>query len=174
MTDLVRPDNVEEVCNPYNSELSTGLPGVMVSGDWDEAVDQYVRAADIKAVYLNSAKGWKGTDFSFLDRLYRVEELNIIASRVEHLEAIEGMAQLRSLSLTCDTRSTVDFSRLGKLTDCYVLWWKGAKSIFRASTLERLYIDGARMDDFAPLENLQGLRSLLIHLGKVACGQLVW
>ena len=168
LTDLVRPDNVEEVCNPYNSELSTGLPGVMVSGDWDEAVDQYVRAADIKAVYLNSAKGWKGTDFSFLDRLYRVEELNIIASKGEHLEAVEGMVQLRSLSLTCDTRSTIDFSLLGQLTDCYLLWWKGANSIFDASKLERLYLDGARLEDFAPLGNLSDLRYLTVANSNIA------
>lgn len=168
MTDLARPDNVEEVCNPYNSELSTGLPGVMVSGDWDEAVDQYVREAGIRAVYLNSAKGWKGTDFSFLGGLSRVEELNVIASKGEHLEAVEGMAQLRSLSLTCDTRSTIDFSTLRQLTDCYLLWWKGANSIFDAPALEHLYLDGARLEDFSPLAKLSGLRCLTVANANIA------
>lgn len=157
-----RPGNVEDVCNPYNDENSARRRGVMVSGDWDEAVEEYIEKIDARALYVNVSKGWKGTDFRFLSRLRNIEELNLIASKCEHLEAIEEMYNLQSLSLTCDTASTVDFSRLPKLTECYLLWWPGAASIFNAVQLERAYLDGVRLKDFTPLGNLRKVRHLTI------------
>jgi internalin A len=134
----------------------------MVSGDWDEVVEAYVKGTGVEALYFNVSKGWKGTDFSFLSRLPAVAELNIIAAKCVHLEAMEAMQNLQSLSLTCDTRSTVDFSRLKMLRQCYLLWWAGAASLFEARQLEHLYLDTMRTGDFDAIGNLERLRYLTI------------
>ena len=168
-----KPLNIEEVCNPYNAEDSKQRTGAMVYGDWQEANYRFIDEIDARALYFNVSKGWKGTDFGFLEKLTKIEELNIIVARGENLDAIEGMSNLQSLNLTCQTKSVVDFTKLPRLEDCYLLWWPGAASIFAADALQKLYLDELRLDDFSPLQALTSLRHLIIGNSNIASAAAV-
>lgn len=163
----VIPENVEVVVNPYNSNDSAKRKGLIVSGIWTNAISNFIRENEIKAIYLNSAKGWKDSDYSFLSELDKVEELNIISSTATKLSAIEEMVSLVEISITTSTNDEVDFRKLSNLKKCYLYWWSGAKSIFDCIEIEALYLDNVKLKDFSQFRNMKHLKSLTISNSKI-------
>lgn len=152
----------EIVENPYEDKLSKGRIGLMVKGSWDNSLYDVIKSKNIKALYFNSARGWRDTDYSFLKSLENIEELNIIAASSVNLEAIELMSRLKELSITTTTRSNIDFSKLPTLEKCFLSWWPEAKNIFNAPALKELYLDGMKFKDFSILASLDSLRKLTL------------
>jgi len=161
-------DYLKEVSDPYNTGSTTARRGLMIGGEWHDDIYEYIEEREIRALYINSAQGWVGNDFSFLDKLSTIEELSIINKSASNLDAIESMQALESVQLTCDTQSVVDFSRLPSLQDCYIYWWAGAESIFEAKNLRGAYFDKIADKDLARLKDLQRLKKLTIANSNVA------
>ena len=161
------PKGGQLVTNPYNSEGSANRPGVMLTGPWTNDLAEFVKNEDIKAIYLNSAKGWTGSDYSFLKNLENIEELNIISAKGNELVSIESMTNLRELSITCASSDTIDFTNLPNLETAYIYWWKGASSILHCSSLKSLYLDSAKLKDYSPLGELKDLNALTIANSNV-------
>lgn len=156
------PVYVDYVINPYDTSDSKNRPGVLVNGPWQDSITKYIRDNNIKALYINSSKGWRGDDFSFLKALDTIEELDIICSSATNLNAIEKMSSLVELSITTTTKDRVDFSQLLNLKKCYLYWWTGAQSIFYCSSLEELYLDKLKLKDYSKLSSLKNLKALTI------------
>lgn len=156
------PEYVENVVNPYRSKTSKNLKGLMIGGPWVDGIREYIEKNDIKALYLNYARGWSGSDLSFLADLPDIEELNIIAGAVENLAAVELMESLTHLSISAHVRETIDLSKLKKLEKLFLHWWKGAASVFECTTVKNLYIDEVKLKDLAALGNLNELRALTV------------
>jgi len=155
-------DYVEVVVNPYASLSPKNRKGIMVGGPWAKEITEFIKDNDIRAVYLNISRGWKGSDYSFLAELTTIEELNIITSDAHNVSSIESMSSLKDLSLTCSTKEKVDFSKLKNLEKCFLYWWPGASGIFECVSLKCLYIDEAKLKDYSPLGALKNLQSLTI------------
>lgn len=159
---MLIPDYIKVVENPYNDKFSKKRKGIMVGGPWTEGIANFVRDNAIKAIYLNSAKGWNQSDYGFLSKMDTVEELNIISSTATNLFAIEGMMSLVELSITTTTKDKIDFRKLPNLKKCYLYWWSGAESILDCAGLESLYLDKFKVRDYSNLEKLSHLKSLTI------------
>lgn len=150
------------VCNPYSQKNSSNRKGLMVHGEWDERIPQFLEEKEISALYFNDCRGWRGEDFSFLQETPWINELDIISGEARGLEAIKYLCDLRNLSLECHSKSSIDFGPLTKLEKCYISFWKGANSIFQCSSLTSFYIDDYKNSVFPNIEVFPYLRSLTI------------
>ncbi|MCL4677477.1 MAG: hypothetical protein KJ017_02665 [Alphaproteobacteria bacterium] len=153
---------LEIVTNPYNQKQSKNLKGLIVRGYWDDSIITFIKKNNIKALYLNSAKGWKQKNYSFLSKLNSIEELDIISSEAEGLVHIEKMNNLISLSISTNTQDIIDFSKLLNLQNCYIAWWKGAESILDCTWLRKVYLDERKIVDFSKLGRFSKLESLVL------------
>lgn len=156
------PDYVETVVNPYKSRASKNVAGLMIGGPWVESIREYISRNDIKALYLNYARGFVGSDLSFLANLSKIEELGIVAGEVENLSAIESMEALTHLSISAHTRESIELSKLGSLENLFLHWWKGANSVFECTTVKNLYLDEVKLKDLSALGNLSKIHTLTI------------
>ena len=154
---------LEIVRNPYNNPNSKNRLGLIIKGFWDDSILSFIKQNQIKALYLNSVKGWNDLDYSFLKKLNDIEELQILTSReVSNLDAVECMFSLKDLSITCKTKQYVDFTKLMNLEKCFLSWWSGAESLFKHKTLQELYLDNLKLKNYSVLGELKGLSSLTI------------
>jgi Leucine-rich repeat (LRR) protein len=156
-------DMLERVVNPYNATDSLCRDGLLIKGEWQEGYKEYILENKITALYLNYAKGWKCGDYSFLSELTSIEELNIISSSCSGLESIEKLSNLEELSISCDSKSVVDFQKLKKLKKCYLYWWKGVKNIFKLESLTDLYLDKLKLNDYSIIGELKNIEALKIY-----------
>tara|TARA_R110001592_G_C12984182_1_gene734436 strand:- start:51 stop:989 length:939 start_codon:yes stop_codon:yes gene_type:complete len=160
---------VEIVTNPYSrsvvpidSDFEDSIQSVLVKGAWNDGIVDLMLEQNIKGLYLNSAKGFKCDDFSFLRKLPQLELLNIIYSPVESLSEIEQLTQLKSLSISCHWEERINLSNLNNLERCFINYGKGADSIFSCSNLKYLYIDEFKLKSFDALKELENLEYLTI------------
>ncbi len=163
---------ITEVINPYKAKESKNRKGLKVSGAWSKEIASYIKENDIKALYLNYTWGWTEIDYSFLEQLDTIEELNIIASDAHNFSAIQGMGQLQQLSLSLNIKETIDFTANKKMTKCFLSWWNGASSIFECPWLEDLYLDRTTKYDLSGLGALKKLRKL--QVGNSTYDSLAW
>ena len=140
----------------------------MVSGRWNASITKVIKQTGIKALYLNMARGWRGEDYTFLRDLEAIEELGIISAGGKNIEAIEGMVNLRELSLTQFPKSSIDFTKFPNLEKCFLSWWSGASAIFKTNSLKELYIDRLNLKDFSPLADLGTLENLTIGNANIS------
>ncbi|MCP5153963.1 MAG: hypothetical protein H6983_07355 [Ectothiorhodospiraceae bacterium] len=164
----VRPVVHEPPSHPYVVDPPTDRKGIEVNGPWDDRIRDHIAREGIRALVLNSAKGWSGTDYGFLRELDQIEELKILASAGTNVAALEEMRALERLSLTVVTRETVDFTRLANLRQAYVHWWPGARSIVEARGLRSLYLDRVKLPSFSALCGLEALESLTLANASIA------
>ena len=153
--------DIEIVINPYNIDCSKNRKGIIIKF-WSDDIYDFIIQNEIKAIYLNTAKGWKGSDYSFLSKLKTIEELHIISSEGKNLSAIESMINLKELSITCYTKDEIDFRKLEKLEKCYLSWWKNSSSIMECVSLKELYIDEVKLKDLSKMATLINLNNLTI------------
>lgn len=153
---------IKVVSNPYSDKNSIFRKGVEVEGHWPTQAKDFIRQNGIKALYLNSTKGWLGTDYSFLAELDTIEELFISSSSATGLASIEKMLNLREINLTFSSQDRINFSGLKKLEKCYLYWWGGADSIFECVSLRSAYFDGLKLKNYDLVSRLVSLSELTI------------
>ena len=160
----------EIVTNPYPVSASPldkwsadNVPSIIVQGDWSAEVEGFVRKNTVGGLYLNTARGWQGDDYSFLGELKWLELLSVLTGRIVDLSAVSQLTNLRRLSVTSSGGAPVDFSGLGKLKRCFVRWWTGARSIFECDSLDSLSIDKLPAKECNGLTRLGNLRDLTIY-----------
>ena len=161
---------VELVTNPYPTPAnpldpvsSLEIPGVMVNGEWTKELASFYDKHRVEALYLNVARGWTGTDYSFLASLPWLRSLNIIAGTCNDLSSIGGLTDLEELSVGYTIRKKVDFSNLKSLRSCFLEWWPGAASIFSCTNLQSLYLHKLPATKSNELGDLQNLRALTVY-----------
>lgn len=160
---------IEIVKNPYgqsvapiDGEYDDDIDSLLVSGEWNEDILDFMSQKKINGLYLNISKGFKCENFDFLIDLPELKLLNIIYSPVDTLAPIETLKNLKSLSISCHWRDTLDLSGLDKLDRSFISHGKGAESIFECSSLRYLYIDEFKLKNFSQLGNLTKIEHLTI------------
>lgn len=156
------------VRNPYNEKSPSGRDGAMVRGKWRNEYANALRNRGVTALYLNVSYGWEQTSYDFLEELPFLEELSIIAGKSTNLTSISTLARLQKLSLTLSTKERVNFDKLHCLTDAYIYFWHGAKSILKCSTLQNLHLDEAQSLEPGFLDSLSGLDRLVVSNSNLA------
>jgi Leucine-rich repeat (LRR) protein len=142
-------------------------------------MSKYLKDQNVVELELNMAKGWRGSDLSFLSGLPHLQLFDILDLRpsIQSIEGIHFLHELRRLGVTTYCSTEVRFSEFPKLVSCGLEWGKRkAQSLFDCVTLERLFVNRYNGKDTAsfarlvnlealailnaPVENLHGLRAL--------------
>lgn len=147
---------------PIDGDYDDQISSLLVKGEWNNGILDFVKKEELKGLYLNSAKGFKCQNFDFLLGLPELELLNIICSPVDTLSAIEKLGSLKSLSISCHWKKKLDLSGLKKLERSFISYGNGAESIFECSSLRYLYMDDFKIKSFAQLEQLYKIEYLTI------------
>jgi Leucine-rich repeat (LRR) protein len=134
----------------------------MVEGHWSSDITLNIKHNNIRGLFLNYARGWKGDNYDFLADLTRLELLQIAALSLPELNIIEVLSELKYLSISPQPKRAIEFTRLKNLRSCAIRWWPGASSLFGLSELEYLFLDTFKTHDFSPLAYLNSLKRLSI------------
>lgn len=160
---------IEIVTNPYSrsaapidAEFDDVTRSLLVRGSWNNDILSFMKDKEIRGLYLNSAKGFRCRSFDFLLDLPELELLDIIYSPVGTLAPIESLKYLKSLSISCHWKDSLDLSSLENLERCFISYGKGAESVFECSSLRYLYIDEFKIKNYSRLHNLDKIEYLTI------------
>ena len=160
----------EIVTNPYAvsaSPLDTwsedNIPSIVVQGEWSDDVENFVRKNKVYGLYLNTAKGWTGTEYDFLDRLDWLQLLDVLSGEKINLFPVSRLSNLRRLRIISGGGERINFAALNELKRCSLRWWRGARSVFDCGALESLAIDRLPAKESEGLARLQNLRDLTIY-----------
>lgn len=164
MIDIIEVESKHSLYNGVNSKVrNRGI----IKGDWNNNYKDIIDDKNVTDLWLNISKGWTGIDYSFLSSLKSIERLTIIADKGENLNSIEGMTELEDLNITIKTKSKIDFTKLKKLSKCFLYFWPGASSIFEVDTLKELYLDKIKQEHLNDMRHLSKLESLTLGNSNV-------
>jgi hypothetical protein len=162
-------------------------PKATITAAWTPEMSRYLSANNVFDLELNHAKGWHGSDISFLRELPQLRAFTIIDLTIPSVQPIHFLHQLRHLKVITYCKTAIRFSEFPQLEDCSLEWRPKSESLFSCVTLKRLFVNryrGKNVDMFsrlinleslallnAPLRNLLGLSSLQ-HLEHLRLGNL--
>lgn len=165
LPDKPNSDEFEMVVNPYDSIDNANRKGVILRGEWKNEYLIKMQQENITALYLNISKKWRPEDYSFLEKLIFIKELNIIDTDMKNLNCIESMSSLEELSIEGTTEDTIDFTKLKNLKKCYLSWKKGYNSIFNSTSVESLslYFESSKPKSYDQIGQLVQLKKLSLN-----------
>jgi len=145
--------------------LEDGKHGLraVVAGAWSEETTSFLLDKHIAELELNDGKGWRGNDLKFLADLPQLRALRILDFKIQSVEPIHFLHDLRALEVMTYCRSEIRFSAFPRLEDCGLEWRPRAMSLFGCTTLKALFVnnfDGKNTDPFVQLTNLETLALL--------------
>lgn len=121
---------------------------------------------------LNYAKGWVGTDLSFLPELPWLKSLHVVHREIQTVEPIHCLRELRSLNVVTYCRTPIRLEQFPFLESFGLDPWRsGSESVFDCKTLKDLFIysyTGKSSAPFKSLANLECLQLLNCSLQEIA------
>jgi hypothetical protein len=129
---------------------------------WSEELETVLRKHGVVELELNTAKGWRGTDLSFLTRLSFLQAFDILDLTIEDVTPIHALHKLRRLGVTTYCSTEIRFSEFPLLENCALEWRSRAKSLFDCKTLKSLFVNRYKGKDTEPFSRLTNLESLAI------------
>ena len=135
---------------------------LVLTHEWRPEVKDYIIKNNIKGLYLNDAKGWRGDNLNFLHELKQLLVFRIIDFRKKDSSAINTLHNLRSLQISTYEKYEIDFSNFPKLEDCGIHWHNKLKNLYECKTIKDLYLygysEGHDTENLSKLHNLETLR----------------
>src|SRR5262249_27978195 len=138
-----------------------GLRAVL-TGAWSGSLEQYLSDEPVAELELNHAKGWRGTDLSFLTRFQHIKSFSITDFTITSVKPIHLLSELKSLDVITYCKTKINFSAFPQLEECGLEWRPGAESLFNCATLRDLFINRYKGTDTDPFQNLTNLKLLAI------------
>jgi Leucine-rich repeat (LRR) protein len=145
-------------------DLTEGTFGkrAIAGSAWSEEMTDYLLDNEIVELELNHAKGWKGTDLSFLAKLPHLKSLTIVDVAIPSVDPIHLLHELRSLEVMTYCKTAIRFSAFPRLEECSLEWRPKAFSLFDCLTLKKLFVNSYKGKDLTLFGNLVNLESLAI------------
>jgi Leucine-rich repeat (LRR) protein len=142
-------------------------PRMVVTGAWTDGHAKHMRQQGIEDLYLNYARGWKGTNLTFLDDLEWLKAFTILDWNIMDVSPVHNLKELRMLEVStyCDTE--LRFESFPSLVECKISWREKARSLFSAKSIKRLFVSDYTSKD----ADLFGQMSQLVSL-SIAGGSL--
>lgn len=129
---------------------------------WTPRALEEIRSRRCLELEANHGKGWKGDDVSFLASLPWLKSLTIIDLRINSVEPIHQLHQLRALEVTTYCRTPIRFSAFPELEDCGLEWRAKSESLFDCATLKKLFLNRYTGKDLTAFSRLTDLDSLAV------------
>jgi len=142
-------------------------PQATLSGAWSSAVEESIRRQGIQELELNHAKGWRGQDVAFLERLPNLAALTIIDHVIPDVGGIHTLEKLRYLDVNTYCRTPVDFGCFPLLEECALEWRPKSESLFAHAGLKRIFVNNCPIKTLEPLSNMADLQSLSLASPKL-------
>jgi len=145
-----------------NITVEDGIYGrrALLNSGWATGMTEYFANNGIVELVLNQAKGWKGSDLSFLSRLPRLKLFEIFDFHIKDISPIHSLNDLKRLGVTTYCSTEIRFSAFPNLESCGLEWRPKAASLFDCGTLKSLFVNRYNGKDTAPFGRLVNLESL--------------
>jgi Leucine-rich repeat (LRR) protein len=151
---------------------------MVLRGQWSDELLSNMRNRRVSGLELNYAKGWKGTDLSFLAQLPALTELRITDWEIEDVSPVNSLGNLRTLKVFTYCKTAIDFACFPYLEHVSLEWRPKAKSIYHCRSLKKIFINrwpGESLETFSELMNLESLELAsprIERVGRVSFPQL--
>ena len=156
--------------NPFDHDETEDLPGIMITGPWDRRMVGYMAARDIRALYLNPARGFKCNDYGFLSSLPQLELLSLSTPSPVSYDGpipIGSLTRLKRLSAAFAFKRPTDLTQLPHLQSCSLEWSGQIESLFDCMSLKRLNLYGTKHNITPNLARLTTLRKLKLARSSI-------
>jgi len=148
------------------NDLKTGSKMVL-EGPWKAQYEDAVNKNNITGLRLSVSNGWRDTNIEFIHSLSTIRDLEIYNWDVTDISAIELLPQLVKVSLECNYRKSINFTKFTRLQYCFLRWRPKSDSIFSAPSLKALNIVNYPYEDLQPLQALHQLTELKLTSNKL-------
>ena len=135
-------------------------PRALVTGPWNNVLEQALKAEHIAELELNYAKGWHGNRLTFLSEFPDLSAFEIVDRTIQDVSPVHFLKKLRAMRILTHCITELRFSEFPFLIDCGLEWRPKAMSLFESTELRHLFINrytGTNTDSFAKLLNLESL-----------------
>ena len=155
-----------------NFTIEDGIYGrrAVLKSEWEKGAEQVLLQNGVVELELNSSKGWRGNDISFVKSLPDLRAFSIIDLKIPSVDPVHFLQRLRKIEIITYCKTKIDFSSFPLLEDCAIEWRNGASSLFSCKTIRILFInrynekDASNFSKLIDLENLTILNSSIISL----------
>lgn len=132
--------------------------------EWGPDVVHFMSERGIEDLHLNQARGWRGSDISFLSKMPFVKCLSIIDSQINDLSPLYDLPRLKTLNLAVAARTPLDFTRFPSLRSVQLQDWSVRQwgSILQCDALEGLSLFEFSGPNLMLMHNLAALRALIL------------
>ncbi len=148
------------------NDLGTGSI-IVLEGAWKKKYEEVINKNNVVGLRLSASNGWHDTSINFIHNLSTIHELEIYNWDIVDVSAIELLPQLLKISLECNYRKSIDFTKFTQLQYCYLRWKPKSDSIFSATSLKALNIINYPHVDLQPLRALSHLAELKLTSNKL-------
>ncbi len=152
---------------PITADSGPWGPKATVTGAWSLGVEEFLRTHDIKELELNDAKGWRGSEVTFLERLVGLEALTIIDHSIKDVSAIHALRGLRYLDVNTYCKTPVNFARFPLLEECALEWRAKSDSLFGHHGLKKAFVNKCPIKNLDALSGMTRLESLSLASPKL-------
>lgn len=151
----------------YVLEQGVYGPRLVVTGPWSEGIRAYMESHRIDDLYLNYARGWKGSSLEFLAQVPWLKAFTILDWAIRDVSPVHHLRDLRMLEIStyCDTE--IDFEIFPHMEDCKLTWRRGATSLFNSRTVRRLFLSDYVIETSDLFGQLTQLESLSVAGGAL-------
>jgi len=142
-------------------------PKATVTGEWSVAVEDCIRSQDIKELELNHAKGWRGADVRFLERLPGLNAFTIIDHSIKDVTAIHALGRLKYLDVNTYCKTPIDFGKFPLLEECALEWRPKSESLFADQGVKKAFVNKCPLKDLRAMSTMTSLESLSLASPKL-------
>lgn len=135
-------------------------PRVVLTGPWRSEVADYMRREQIRELYLNHARGWKGEHIEFVRELPDLLGFGIIDFLIKDVSPVHALHQLKVLELSTYCKTPIDFTEFSFLEQCVFYWRRGSDTLFDVKRLKRLFLHRYNASSSAQISQLRNMERL--------------
>lgn len=144
-------------------------PRLVLNSAWNPEVAAYMREQQISGLVINYARGWVGTDISFLSDVPFLTEFVIVDWKIKDITPIHFLSQARAVQVSTYCKTPLHFECFPELEDCGLTWREGSESLFDCKGLKRLFISDYTGRESTVFSGMAALQSLSISGGRLTC-----
>lgn len=144
-------------------------PRMVVAGEWSATLLRQFDEWGCVELELNYAKGWKGTDISFLPMLGQkpVLCLEIIDWNLDDISPVMSLSSLRRLQLSIYAKTKINFSSFPALEEASLEWNVDHPTLFKHGKIVKVFLNRYSGKDLSKFSPMRQLRSLSLASPKI-------